>query len=104
MVFELLNTPLNFEFNNESHSIEIHQEIFDCDIMMNYRSIDGIELFDVSYECDFENSKFLLSDEIFTIYGTNAEGLRVQYNLVMSHSIDTNGDDIYEPVEFFQVR
>jgi hypothetical protein len=102
MIFDLLNTPLNFSSNEESHSIKIYCESINEDILSYRASIDDVKLTDVNIAWDLMNSKYLLSDEIFIINGINENGINCQYHLTMSHSFDENGIDYYTPIEFFQ--
>ena len=104
MIFDLLGAPLHFNLNDTIHDINIHPELIEGDIMINAGSIDGIQLTNISFEYSFVNSKFLMSDEIFTITGENNEGLIMQYNLTMSHAFDESGVDTYFPSDFSQAK
>lgn len=97
MIFDLGCPSLNFEINGVQHHINA---VADAPII----NIDGVELHNMNWETEFLNPKFLLSDQIIIVSGTNSEGLNLQYSLTVTHDIGKNGEDIYTVIDFKEVR
>ena len=101
MIFDLSQIPPYFVLNVDE--IEHSHNIVVCPYE-NVAVIDNVLLNDITINHSIENPKFSCSNETWVIYGTNSEGLNLQYNLTLAHWFDENGEDVYDIIDFFQPK